>query len=246
MKLSGKSALVTGASGGIGRAIATELAQWGVRVKATGRDVEALKDVARSTGGEFLAVDLREPAEVDRVAAWAGPVDLLVNNAGFGLVGVFWSLDPDRVEELVRVNLLAPLRLTASLLPAMVERGEGHVVNIASIAGHVGVRHEAAYSATKAALVTFSESLRYELAGTGVGVTVASPGVVDTAFFEREGRSYRRSFPRPLGPGRVARATVRAIGRNQPQVFIPRWMAFPAWLQGTWPALYRRLAGRFH
>jgi short-subunit dehydrogenase len=127
----------------------------------------------------------------------------------------------------------------------MVDRGVGHVVNVASIAGHVGVRFEAVYSATKAGLIAFSESLRYELASSGVGVTVVSPGAVRTAFFEREGRPYDRSFPRPVGPERVARAVIRAVERDRPQVFIPRWMAFPAWFHGAWPSLYRRLAARY-
>jgi short-subunit dehydrogenase len=154
-------------------------------------------------------------------------------------------MEPSRSEELVRVNLLAPIRLAELLLPGMLERGAGHIVNVASIAGHVGVRHEAVYSATKAGLIVFSESLRYEVAGSGVGVTVVAPGVVDTAFFEREGRPYIRSFPRLIGAARVARAIVKAVERNRAEVFVPRWMAVPARLRGAIPGLYRSLAARF-
>jgi short-subunit dehydrogenase len=107
------------------------------------------------------------------------------------------------------------------------------------------VKNEAAYVSTKAGLIGFSESLRYELLGTGVRISVVSPGVVQTAFFERRGHPYDRRFPRPISPERVAETIVRAIRSGRPQLFVPRWLAFPVWLRGTWPGLYRVLAGRF-
>jgi short-subunit dehydrogenase len=214
-----------------------------------GRDRPALEEVAAKTGGAVIVADLADPSEVERAAAESlavgGRVDVLVNNAGEGWAGPFADINPLRAELLVRTNLLAPIRLTRALLPGMLERKNGHVVNVASIAGHVGVRDEAVYAATKAGLIGFSESLRYELAGTGVGVSVVSPGVVRTAFFERAGRPYTRRFPRLIEPDRVARAIVGAIRRNKPQVFEPKWMAFPTWLRGTFPRIYRWGANRF-
>ena len=245
MRLAGRTALVTGASSGIGRATALALAGKGARVKATGRDEPALQRLADETGADHLVADLAVRAGVERVAGWAGEVDVLVNNAGFGWAGPFPGISPDEIDALVRVNLLAPLLLTNLLLPGMQERGSGNVVNVASIAGHVGVRHEAAYAATKAGLIAFSESLRYELSGSGVTVTLVSPGAIDTAFFEREGRPYDRSFPRMIKPEAVAAGIVRAIERDRADVFVPRWMAFPARLRGAMPGLYRRLAARF-
>jgi short-subunit dehydrogenase len=245
MDLAGRSALVTGASSGIGRATALALSRRGVSVRATGRDRHALEAVAKDCGAGIFVADLSIAADVDRLADWAGPVDLLVNSAGFGWAGPFFKMDAATAEELLRVDLAAPIRLAALLAPGMVERGAGHVVNIASIAGHVGVKSEAVYSATKAGLIAFSESLRSELADSGVGVSVVSPGAVRTAFFEREGRTYDRAFPRPVAPDRVARDLIRAIERNRAQVFVPRWMAFPVWLHGAWPGLYRRLADRY-
>jgi len=245
MDLSGKAALVTGASSGIGRATAIALSRRGVRVHATGRNQQALEALAEACGAAVLAADLSDPQNIDRLADWAGPVDVLVNNAGFGWAGPFTKMDTGTVQELIDVDLAAPIRLSALLVPGMVDRGLGHVVNVASIAGHVGVRFEAVYSATKAGLIGFSESLRYELVGSGVTVSVVSPGAVRTPFFEREGRRYDRAFPRPMGPERVARAIVRAIEGDRAQVFVPRWMGFPAWLHGAWPGLYRRLAAHF-
>ena len=245
MRLEGRTALITGASSGIGRAAAVAMSRAGARIKATGRDERALQRLGDEIGAEHMVADLADRTTVEGVARWAGAVDVLVNNAGFGWAGPFQGMEPEEIDALVRVNLLASLVLTSLLLPGMLERGAGHVVNVASIAGHVGVRHEAAYAATKAGLVAFTESLRYELAGSGVGVTLVSPGVIDTPFFEREGRPYGRSFPRLRKPEAVASGIVRAIERNRADVFVPRWMAFPARLQGAMPGLYRRLAARF-
>jgi short-subunit dehydrogenase len=243
--VAGRTALVTGASSGIGRATAVALAQAGARVLGTGRDRGALEDVARRVRGELFVADLEDPGAVERLAKWAGPVDVLVNNAGFGWTGPFVAVDPGDVERLIRVNLAAPIQLTRALVPGMLERGRGQVVNVVSIAGHVGVGGEAVYSGTKGGLIAFTEALRYELWGSGVGASLVAPGVVGTKFFEREGSSYSRRFPRPVRPEAVAEGVLRAIRRDRPEVFAPRWMAFPAWLHGAVPALYRRGARRW-
>ena len=249
MELEGAVCLVTGATSGIGRATALRLAASAARVLAFGRDPSALQEVARLTSGVAVAVDLAEPAEVERAAREAqeafGRVDVLVNNAGEGWAGRFDKQDAAAAERLVRVNLLAPIRLTRALLPGMLERHTGRVVNVSSVAGHVGVRDETVYASTKAGLIGFSESLRYELRGSGVAVSVVSPGVVRTPFFERRGASYARSFPRMIEPERVADAIIGAIQTGRAQVFVPRWLAFPVWLRGAWPGLYRALAGKY-
>ena len=245
MDLQGRTALVTGASSGIGLATAVAMARAGATLKLTGRDRAALEEVAHRTRGSFLGADLAEPGALDGLTEWAGPIDVLVNNAGFGLAGPLASAAPEEIERLIRVNLTAPVLLARAFLPAMLDRGSGHIVNVASVAGHVGVQGEAVYAATKGALIAFGESLRYELQGSGVGVTTVSPGVIATKFFEREGLPYTRRFPRAVSPERVARAVVMAIRRNQAQVFVPAWMAFPVWLRGAAPWLYRQGASRW-
>jgi short-subunit dehydrogenase len=224
------------------------LARRGARVIALGRDRAALDAVASATSGTVIQADLSVADDVDLAAAEAasvaGRVDVLVNNAGEGWAGPFAEMDLDRADRLVRTNLTAPIRLTRAVLPGMLERGRGHIVNVSSIAGHVGVGEEAVYAATKAGLVAFSESLRQELAGTGVGVSVVSPGVVSTSFFDRRGRPYARRSPRPIGAEKAADAILRAVRTGKAQVFVPKWMAFPAWLRWAWPWLYRRGAGR--
>ena len=245
MRVDGAVALVTGASSGIGRATARLLAAAGARVVLAGRDRAALEEVAAVTGGRVVAADLTAPGGPEAVAAAAPDADLLVNNAGIGWAGSLAGMPAADAERLVACNLLAPLALVRLLLPGMLARGRGHVVQVASIAGYVGVPGEAAYAATKAALVALTESVRAEVAGRGVGLTVVAPGPVATAFFERRGSPYARAWPRPVPPERVARAVVRAVERGRAEVFVPAWLRFPARLHGAWPGLYRRLAGRF-
>ena len=249
MNIHGSTALVTGATSGIGRATAIALARAGARVIVTGRNTQALAAIRDETDGTAVPADLANPADIERLAATAllgpAPVEILVNNAGIGWEGPFAAMPPEKIDDLVAVNLLGAARLTRALLPAMLERGRGRIVNVASIAGHVGVRDEALYAATKAALLTFSEGLRYEVQASGVRVTTVSPGVVDTDFFTRRGSPFRRRRPRPIPPERVAWTIVRAIERNRDEVVVPGWLRLPIWLHGVWPGLYRALAGRF-
>ena len=249
MNIRGSTALVTGATSGIGRATAIALARVGAHVIATGRDADALAAVRDETGGTSVAADLANPADVERLAATAldgsQPVEILVNNAGIGWEGPFAAMPSEKIDDLVAVNLLGSVHLTRALLPSMLERRSGHIVNVASIAGHVGVRDEALYAATKSALLTFSEGLRYEVQKSGVRVSAVSPGVVDTDFFARRGSPFRRRRPRPIPPERVAHAIVRAIERNRDEVVVPGWLRFPIRLHGAWPGIYRVLAGRF-
>ncbi|HJU46759.1 MAG TPA: SDR family NAD(P)-dependent oxidoreductase, partial [Gaiellaceae bacterium] len=165
--------------------------------------------------------------------------------AGVGLAGPAAEVAPAAVERLVAVNLAAPLLLTRALLPGLLERRRGHLVFVASIAGHVGVKGEAVYAATKGGLITFAESLQQELAGSGVGVTLVSPGVVDTPFFEHRGSPYARSRPRPVPPEPLAREIADAIEAGRAHVIVPRWLGLPLRLHGLLPGFYRSLARRF-
>ncbi|HYT09145.1 MAG TPA: SDR family NAD(P)-dependent oxidoreductase [Mycobacteriales bacterium] len=248
MELRDAVVLVTGASSGIGREVSLALAGAGARLLLAGRDGAALEAVARRTGGTALVADLATVDGARRLAAVAlatGPVDAVVLNAGAGWRGPLAAMTLEQVDRLLRLNLQAPIELTRALLPGMLRRGRGHVLAVASIAGVLGVGQESVYAAGKAGLVGFADSLRYELAGTGVDVTVVIPGVVRTAFFDRRGQPYHRARPRPVRPERVARAIRRALSSGAAEVIVPRWLGLPVRLRALAPGLYRRLARRF-
>ncbi|HCA85450.1 MAG TPA: short-chain dehydrogenase, partial [Streptomyces sp.] len=180
-----------------------------------------------------------------RAVERAGRVDVLVAGAGVGWAGRFDGMPAPALDRLLAVNLSSTLHLVHALLPGMVRRGSGHVVLVASIAGAVGVRGEAAYAAAKGGLCTFADSLRHEVAGDGVSVSVVLPGAVDTPFFDRRGAPYQRTRPRPVPPERVADAVCRAVAGRRREVFVPGWLRIPARLHGAAPGLYHRLASRF-
>jgi short-subunit dehydrogenase len=242
-------ALVVGGSSGIGAALARQLAAQGAQLLVHGRDPERTETVANATGGVPLTADLDSPAAAADLARTAhevhGRVDLLVVSAGIGWSGAFVDMGQDAMQHLVTLDLLVPIALTRALLPAMVTRGVGHVALVGSVAGRTGVAGEAVYAATKAGLDVFAESLRLELTGSGVGVTLVVPGAVDTPFFTARGRPYDRRFPRPVHPDRVAAATVEAIRRDRPVVTVPRWLTLASVVRAAAPGAFRRLSARF-
>jgi short-subunit dehydrogenase len=243
-------ALVTGASSGIGTAVAERLAADGDwRLLLNGRDEDRLGQVATRTGGVPLAADLADPRARVRLAEDAlvhsGRVDALVAGAGIGWAGPFAAMPPEDIDDVLAVNLNATLQLVRLLLPGMVDRRCGRVVLIGSVAGSVGVRGEAVYAAAKAGLTAFADSLRYELAQSGVRVSMVLPGAVDTPFFQRRGAPYRRERPRPVSAVRVADAVSGTLRTGRPNSYVPSWMAVPAWLHGTAPGVFRSLAQRF-
>ena len=245
MHIEGSTALVTGASRGIGRAVAIALVEAGAQVIGIGRDLPALRSLAEASGFTVRQVDLEASDELQRFVEQSlpdlPPIDILVNCAGAGRFAPLTDHHPEEIDRLLALNVRAPIALTQAVLPAMRQRRRGRVVNVASIAGRLGVPNESVYSATKGALAVFSRAMNAELVGTGVGVTVVVPGVVATGFFERRGAPYDRGWPRPMPPERVARTIVRAIARGRSVVVIPGWLRIPIWLQATMPGLYGRL-----
>lgn len=178
-------ALVTGATNGIGRATAVRLAKDGFVVSVHGRDPErggtVVDQITRDGGrARFLAADLTDLAEVERLIAEAGKVDVLVNNAGFSWFGPTAKLDPDAFDALFAANVRAAYYLVAALAPKMAERGGGSIVNLGSMAGQIGLAGSAAYSATKAALAALTRAWAAEFSPGGVRVNTVAPGPVRT------------------------------------------------------------------
>jgi short-subunit dehydrogenase len=243
-------ALVTGASSGIGAATARRFAAGGWQLVLSGRDRRALEETAAGTSAVVLPADLAAPDGPRLLAesalrATGGRIDALVAGAGIGWAGPFVTMPPTAIDQVLNVDLTATLHLVREVLPAMVAAGRGRVVLVGSVAGCVGVRNEAVYSAAKSGVAAFAEALRQELRGTGVGVTLVTPGPVDTAFFERRGTPYQRSRPRPTSPGRVAGAVWDAVRLGHDDVYVPGWLTLPGRVRGIAPSLYRRLLHRF-
>ena len=220
------TSLITGASTGIGLEIARRLARRGDALVITARSVATLEEVAaelRRLGSPevtALPADLATTsgagALLAQLAARGLVIDTLVNNAGFGAVGTFVDLSEQEQLEMVQLNVMTLVHLTRRLLPGMVARGQGHVMNVASVAGFQPGPWMAVYYATKAFVVSFSEAIGRELQGTGVTVTTLCPGPTATPFVQRARMSSTLMFHvgNTMEAGQVADAAVHAIGRG--------------------------------
>ncbi|HEY8303725.1 MAG TPA: SDR family NAD(P)-dependent oxidoreductase [Solirubrobacteraceae bacterium] len=228
--LQGRTALVTGASGGIGGHIARRMAREGMDVAVSGRREDALEQLVAElttlgTKAVSAPADLSDlssiDALVDRAEGALGPIDVLVNNAGVEAVGAFTKYTREELTSMVDVNLTAPLLLTHRLTPGMLERGRGHVVFIASVAGKIGPAFNEPYAATKAGLIGLTQSLRAEYAQAPVGFSVICPGFVagDGMYARMVDDGYRSN--RVMGETsteKISGAVVRAIREDIPEV----------------------------
>jgi uncharacterized protein len=183
---------ITGASSGIGRALALEFAKRGFYIHLIGRDEAALEEVEdecrhHTTRTEVDVVDLSDPRALDKLCGELEYTEILVNNAGFGIKGDFAGTDLYDELRMLDVQLAAMLKLTKAVLPGMIERGSGRVLNIASVYSYSAVPKQSVYSACKAFILSFSSALREELKGTGITITAALPGITQTAFRTRAG-----------------------------------------------------------
>jgi short-subunit dehydrogenase len=223
MELADRSALLTGATGGLGRAIAAAMAAKGAQLVHSGRKAEALEALAAELPGEghrVLPADLAEPGAAEKLAAEAGDIDILVANAG--LPGAGWLADftPEQVTRALRVNLEAPMLMARALFPSMIERGSGHLVFVASLSGKAASPRSSIYNATKFGLRGFALGLRTDLGPRGIGVSLVSPG------FVREAGMFADAGAKPppgMGtttPEKVAAATVKAIERDKVEVVV--------------------------
>ncbi len=223
MEISGRTALLTGATGGLGRAIAQGLAAGGAAVVLSGRREEDLLALAKSLPGDdhrVIVADLAEDGEAERLAAEAEGVDILVANAGLPGTGWLTEFSAEEVKRALRVNLEAPMLLARALYPAMLERRAGHLVFVSSLSGKSASPRSSVYNATKFGLRGFALGLRTDLGPQGVGVSLVSPGFVrDAGMFADTGAS----TPPMMGtttPAAVSDAVLKAISADKVEIAV--------------------------
>jgi short-subunit dehydrogenase len=212
MRIAGRAVIVTGASSGIGWATSLHLANRGARVVAAARNEERLAQLAALHPAiQVVRCDVTDDADRKRLIATAGEVDVLVNNAGLGWMGLVERMPPEDVRTLFETNVLALIDLTQRVLPGMLERRCGHVVNVASVASWVGFPPFSIYASTKWAVQGFTEGLRRELIGRGVTAATVNPGPIATAFYDRSAGAHAATTSAGTGTGLVACAITRSI-----------------------------------
>ncbi len=227
-KFKNKTAIVTGASKGLGVLISKYLAERGTNIIGIARDEKQLKKVCdsiNSSGGKakYYVMDLSRVQDIadglGEILKENGPVHYLVNNAGVEQYRKFQDYDPAMIDKMIAVNLQAPLETSRVLLPHLLEHG-GHIVNIASLGGKKGIAYNSIYSATKSGLIMWTDAMRQELSETKVNISVICPGyIADTGMFYNAGQDP----PRLLGtskPERVAQAVIKAIEKNSAEIIV--------------------------
>jgi len=230
--LRGKSAIVTGASSGIGREITLALSREGANVLAVARREDRLKEVSKlatNNGGEIvpysadLQIDESSDAIVSAALAAFGTIDILVNNAAFGKNEAFVDLNKEDIDGIIKTNLLAPVFLSQKVLPLMIQKQSGHIVFVTSLAGKLGFPGLSAYSASKFGIEGLAESIRREVSSQNVAITVLRPGITDTEFFQnanmQEFEKQSRDSGKLHSPTRVAEELVAKI-ENRPNEIV--------------------------
>jgi short-subunit dehydrogenase len=246
--------LITGASNGIGKQLAIDFAKRGAVVIGCGRSIArlkaALKEVRQtSPASAMMGCDVSDAEQVhgmiEKILTDFGRVDILINNAGVGMRKPFAETSLSIIEEIMRINYFGAVYCTQELLPSMIARGDGHIVNISSVAGKIGTLNMAAYCASKFAMNGWSESLYHELKPLGVKVSLVCPGPVHTGF----SRDFHDSEPQSppslfVESSAVSQAVFKVIERNRFELIMPRWLALMCWVKGLSPGLFRYLAQR--
>ena len=261
MRIDGCNALITGASAGIGREFARQLGGRAATLVLVARRQARLEELRMELLGrhpqlrvEIRPTDLSQHEAVDELLAWTAQqkfaINLLVNNAGLGDLGAFVTADPDRVDQMMLVNMVALTRLTRGLLPALIAQRRGAILNVSSSASFLPIPNFAVYAATKAYVTSFSEALRSELRLTGVGVTALCPGPVRTEFTQMARRESQNSVvPAPelahVPVEKVVAAALSGVERNSPIVIPGGLMKFGMAIVRLMPLFILRLASRF-
>jgi uncharacterized protein len=250
---SDKVIVITGASSGIGGQSAEEFAKLHANVILVSRNEAKLQEMAiklsKYQNKVFVyACDISKKDQVDKMGKTIlekfGKVDVLVNNAGFGILNTVNATKIEEMESQMMTNFFGMMYCTKTFLPKMLEQRSGHIVNVASVAGSIGIPGMASYCASKFAMLGFSESLSHELKGTGVGITVVSPIMVRTNFFNHESfDKISRYSSTSLSSKTVANAVVKAASSSRLEIVVPQFVRFVIWIKQTLPYLINPIVG---
>ncbi|MDR6724931.1 short-subunit dehydrogenase [Paenibacillus amylolyticus] len=245
---------ITGASSGIGALCAQMLIEEGAIPILAARSRDKLEEIGASLNGqhELLTLDVTNDeqvqAAISNMLEKYGRIDILLNNAGYGKFAAMTDMTVREFDEMMDVNYMGIVRCTKAVLPHMLKRGTGQIVNVASMAGKIGTAKSASYTATKHAVLGFSNALRQELRKTGVKVTTINPGPIDTPFFHRadpSGNYVNNVRWMMLKPEDVARHMVQAMKKRKEEVNLPRMASAGIWLYQLFPRLADRLSHGF-
>lgn len=253
MPLKDKIVVITGASSGIGKAAAIEFAKKGAKLAIVARRKEKLEDLQKSLA-QFNTEVLVCPCDVsdkesvkkmsDEVLEKFGKIDILVNNAGFAIYGTVTNLTIEEIESQMQTNYFGMVYCTKNFLPVLQKQNSGHIVNVASVAASFGLPGIAPYCASKFAMLGFSEGLKHELKGTKIGVTVVSPIMVRTNFFDHPSFGMMPKYsPTSLDPKTVANAIIRASESSRLEIIVPGMVRIGVWLKHTIPFVINPIMG---
>lgn len=256
--LKNKTVVITGGSSGIGAKVGLYAAQRGAMPVLLARSEDKLKEmqtmIKEYSGIEPMVyrLDVSDVKEVDerfdQIAEETGGIDMLINNAGFGIFDLFHEARLEDLKNMLDVNVFGLMACTRKVLPQMIERNSGHIVNVASLAGKVSTPKSTVYSATKHAVIGFSNGLRMELAGTKVHVTTVNPGPVNTNFFNiaDESGDYVKSVSKfMLEPDDIARKVVDALEKPRREINVPISMSAGSKMYQMFPGTFEKVIGRF-
>ncbi len=253
MDYSGKIVVITGASSGIGKESALEFAKLHASVVLVSRDRNKLEEVTKEllkyqTRILVCACDISQKDQVNEMSKQVlekfGTVDVLVNNAGFGIYGNSNDLKVEEIESQMRTNYLGMVYCTKTFLPKMLEQKSGHIINVASVAASFGIPGMAGYCASKFAMLGYSESLYHELKGSGVGITVVSPIMVRTNFFNHNSFNNMPRYTTTLSANTVAKTVVRAASSPRLEIVVPQFVRIAIWFKHTFPYLINPIVGQ--
>jgi len=249
-----KVVLITGASSGIGKQTAIEFAKLGSSIILVARRKNKLEEVENqlkqfNVTTLVCTCDVSKKDQVEKMSKIVlekfSSIDILVNNAGFAIYGSVHDLSINDIESQMETNYFGMIYCTKNFLPSMLEKKSGHIVNVASVAASFGLPGIASYCASKFAMLGFSEGLKHELSGTGVGITVVSPIMVKTDFFEHPSFEKMPKYsPTSLNSKTVAKAIVKASNSSRLEIITPSIVRIAVWLKHTFPYFINPILGK--